>query len=160
MTESAIEVSIREFIHGDERAFRELNEAWIGKYFVLEPKDVSTLADPKRNILDHGGHIYLAVRQGEVIGCCTLVAIGPNEFEIGKMSVAEPYRRGGVGRQLLDKVISEARRLGARRLYLETNAKLTPAIRLYEAVGFRHIPSERVVPSPYARANVYMELSL
>ena len=47
-----------------------------------------------------------------------------------------------------------------RRLYLETNRKLALAIRLYESVGFRHLPPERVVPSPYARANVYMELDL
>jgi putative acetyltransferase len=49
--------------------------------------------------------------------------------------------------------------LGAA-LYLETNKKLTPAVRLYEALGFRHLSPERVVPSPYARADVYMELDL
>jgi hypothetical protein len=35
---------------------------------------------------------------------------------------------------------------------------LTPAIRLYESQGFRHLPPERIVPSVYARADVYMEL--
>jgi putative acetyltransferase len=34
------------------------------------------------------------------------------------------------------------------------------AIRLYESLGFRHLPPERVVPSVYARADVYMELWL
>ena len=27
-------------------------------------------------------------------------------------------------------------------------------------VGFQHLPPERIVPSAYTRANVYMELSL
>jgi hypothetical protein len=27
-------------------------------------------------------------------------------------------------------------------------------------VGFRHIPAERIRPSPYVRANVYMEMTL
>ena len=45
-------------------------------------------------------------------------------------------------------------------LYLETNHVLTPAIHLYEAVGFRNLPQERVTPSPYARADVFMEMVL
>jgi hypothetical protein len=45
-------------------------------------------------------------------------------------------------------------------LYLETNTKLQNAIRIYEAVGFRHLPAEQVKPSPYTRANVYMEMTL
>jgi hypothetical protein len=48
--------------------------------------------------------------------------------------------------------------LGAESLYLETNDRLADAIHLYESLGFRHLPPERIVPSPYARANVYMEL--
>jgi ribosomal protein S18 acetylase RimI-like enzyme len=76
------------------------------------------------------------------------------------MSVTESCRRNGIGRQLLQRVIAEARAMGAYRLYLETNSKLTPAIRLYESLGFCHLPPERIVPSAYARADVYMELYL
>jgi putative acetyltransferase len=50
--------------------------------------------------------------------------------------------------------------MGARRLYLETNHMLTPAIRLYESMGFKHIDAKRIIPSQYARADVYMELML
>jgi GNAT superfamily N-acetyltransferase len=109
-------------------------------------------------ILDRGGRIFFAVRDNQTIGCCALLVIAPGEFEVAKMTVAESARRSGIGRSLLEKVIAEARALGARRLYLETNQKLTPAVRLYESLGFRHLPPERIVPSPYARANVYMEL--
>jgi hypothetical protein len=37
---------------------------------------------------------------------------------------------------------------------------LTPAIRLYESMGFKHLDADRIVPSAYARADVYMELTL
>jgi putative acetyltransferase len=37
---------------------------------------------------------------------------------------------------------------------------LTPAIRLYESLGFKHIDANRVIPSTYAQADVYMELIL
>ena len=47
---------------------------------------------------------------------------------------------------------------GAPRLYLETNSGLAPALALYRGFGFRQItPAE---PSPYARADVCMELIL
>jgi putative acetyltransferase len=153
-------VTFREFQAGDERAFRELNEEWISKYFVLEAKDVEALSHPRETILDRGGRIFLAEREGETVGCCALLPMGLGEFEVAKMAVSEGARGGGIGRGLLAYVIAEARAAGARRLYLETNKKLTPAVRLYEALGFRHLPPERVVPSPYARADVYMELDL
>ena len=157
----ATEAIIREFRPGDEAAFRRLNVEWIVRYFgSLERKDEATLSDPQGSILDGGGRIFLAERDGQAIGCCALRAIGAGEFEVSKMGVTASCQRGGVGRRLLEKVIAEARAMGARRLYLETNQKLTGAIRMYESFGFQHLPPERVTPSPYARANVYMELYL
>jgi len=153
-----MDVEIREFQAGDATAFRELNEEWISRYFVLEPKDVESLVDPKAKILDRGGRIFLAVRSGRPVGCCALVAMAPGEYEVAKMAVTESCQGAGIGRRLLAATIAEARTMGAHRLYLETNSRLTPAIRLYESLGFRHLPPERIVPSPYARANVYMEL--
>jgi putative acetyltransferase len=156
----ATEIIVREFAPGDETAFRELNEQWIRRYFALEPKDESVLADPRTTILDRGGRILIAVLQGQTVGCCALLAMEPGEFEVAKMAVMETFQGAGIGRRLLQTVIASARASGATRLYLETNRKLEPAIRLYESVGFRHLPPERIVPSPYARANVYMEMHL
>jgi putative acetyltransferase len=160
MNSLSVELTIREFEPGDEAAFRRLNEEWITRYFVIEPKDEYTLANPQTTILDHGGRIFFAMREGEAVGCCALIAMGPGEFEVAKMAVQESQRGAGIGRRLLERVIEEARTVGVQRLYLETNKKLTPAIRLYESLGFQHIPPEKAVPSPYARANVPMELLL
>ena len=154
------DLSIREFTAGDEAAFRQLNEEWITCYFAMEPKDEASLANPGGSILDRGGRIFFAVRNGRPVGCCALVAMSTGEFEVAKMAVTKSAQGSGIGRRLLEKVIAEARAGGARRLYLETNHALRPAIRLYESVGFRHIAPERVVPSPYARADVYMEMYL
>jgi putative acetyltransferase len=153
-------LTIREFRAGDEVAFRRLNEEWIAKYFTIEAADEAVIADPWGKILKPGGRIFLAVRNGETVGCCALVVKGPGEYEVAKTAVTESARGAGIGRQLLEAVLAMARTLGARRLYLETNRKLAPAIGLYESVGFRHVPEERLVPSPYARANVFMELYL
>jgi putative acetyltransferase len=151
------EIEIRPFRSGDEAAFQSLNEQWIAKYFVIEDKDREVLSDPTGRILQRGGHILMAATGSKRIGTCALLAMEPGVFEVAKMAVEERYRGEGIGRILLECTIIEARRLGARRLYLETNSGLANAIHLYESVGFCHLPAERVTPSPYARANVYME---
>jgi GNAT superfamily N-acetyltransferase len=74
--------------------------------------------------------------------------------------VAATSLKLGIGKKLLAHVIEYAQERGASRLYLETNSKLVNAIHVYESLGFRHLPPEQVHPSPYARADVYMELLL
>ncbi len=160
METAAVDTVIREFQPGDEGAFRRLNEEWILRYFAMEPKDKATLLDPKAAILDPGGRILMAVQGGQTVGCCALVRIAADEFEVAKMAVTEWRQGSGIGRRLLEWTIREAAAAGARRLYLETNSKLMPAIRLYESVGFVAIPRDRVTPSPYARSDVAMELFL
>jgi putative acetyltransferase len=157
---SAAEIAIRQFQPRDAAAFRRLNEEWITRYFRIEPKEMPVLADPQVNILDLGGRIFFATAGERCVGCCALVRIGEQEFEVAKMAVEPAYQRAGIGRKLLAAAIEEGRNAGARRLYLETNHALTPAIRLYESVGFRHIDPSRIIPSPYERADVYMELIL
>ena len=155
------DVMIREFMPGDEIAFRRLNEEWIVRHFgSLEGRDEEIVCNPQRIILDGGGRIFFAVVRGEVIGCCALIAAGRGEYEVAKMAVTQSAQGLGIGRRLLESVIAGARTSGARSLHLETNRKLTPAIGLYESVGFQHLPPERFAPSPYTRCNVQMELHL
>jgi putative acetyltransferase len=160
MTKQEAKVTFREFQSGDAGVFRKLSEEWIKSYFTqLEAEDEAAIADPEKTVLN-GGRIFFAIHEGQTVGCCALLALRPGEFEVAKMAVAESARGAGIGRQLLARIIAEAAAMGAKRLYLETNHKLAPAIRLYESVGFRHLEPERIVPSRYARADVYMELWL
>lgn len=153
-------VNFRPFEQADQHAFRALNEAWIVQYFEMEPKDYEVLDDPQTNILQKGGHIFLGVDGDEAVACCALIPREPGCFELGKMAVAESRRGQGIGRKLVEHAITQARALGATRLYLESNAKLPNAVHIYETCGFRHLPPGRVVPSAYARSGVYMEMLL
>ena len=126
----------------------------------MEAKDQATLADPRKTIIERGGHILLAIDQGRPVGCCALIFINEGQFEVAKLAVLPEHQGNGIGRRLFVAAIEEARRLKAHRLYLETNHVLTPAIRLYESLGFRHLDPIQVTPSPYDRADVYMELLL
>ena len=134
------EIRLRLFQQGDADAFRELNEAWIARYFRLEEQDRIQLGDPESRIIRVGGQIVMAVA--------------------GEMAVSEDYRGHGIGRKLLEYTIAQAKAIGAHTLELASNSKLANAVHLYESMGFRHLPPERVEPSPYARANVFMEMHL
>ncbi len=164
------DILLRSFQPGDEEAFRILNEQWIAKYFRIEDKDRETLDDPVGKIIAHGGHIFFALKGDQKVGTCALIPtepvvyevarLTPSSYEVAKMAVEESYRGAGIGRAVLEHTIAEAAKLGARRLYLETNDRLTNAIHLYESIGFRHLDPSRVKPSPYNRANVFMEMIL
>lgn len=161
MTPDKPDLTIREFVPGDEPVFYRLNAEWLNRHFGgLEARDEELITDPRRAILEPGGRIFFAVLDGQAVGCCALLSGHSGEYEVAKMAVTESCQGSGIGRRLLEKVISEARASGATRLSLETNRKLTPAVRLYESLGFQHLPPERFVASPYTRCNVQMELHL
>jgi GNAT superfamily N-acetyltransferase len=139
-------------------AFKALNEAWITALFALEPKDEVVLGDPQREIIDAGGRVLFALEGGEPVGCCALMRLADGSFELAKMAVGDAYKGRGLGRALLAAAVERARAAHAPRLYLETNSALAPALALYRSFGFVDVVP--ATPSPYARADVCMELRL
>jgi GNAT superfamily N-acetyltransferase len=153
------QVTIRPYTPADAAAFKTLNLAWIERHFGVEPQDLVALDNPGA-ILDAGGAMLIAAAQGEAVGTCALIPHGAGTLELAKMTVSEALRGAGLGRALMDAAVATARALGARRLYLESNASLTAAVTLYERTGFRHLAPEERPVSPYARAGVFMEMLL
>jgi putative acetyltransferase len=141
-------------------AFKALNEAWITRYFALEPKDHEVLDDPQAKIIDRGGRILFLVEADGVVGCCALLAMADGGFEVAKMAVAETQLRKGHGRTLMTACVERARAVAAPRLYLETNSALGPALGLYRSFGFRELSGMQRTASDYARVDVWMELRL
>ncbi len=139
------------------RAFKELNEEWITRYFALEPADRKVLDAPEANIIASGGHILIALMGTDVVGTCALLKVDAESFELAKMAVAPRAQGTGIGRQLGEAAIALARDQGARRLYLESNTKLESAIALYRRLGFAERPARC---SSYTRCNIHMELAL
>lgn len=56
------------------------------------------------------------------------------------MYVAPSARGRGVGKRILAELEAEARRLGARRLVLETGPRQPEATAIYQRAGFEQIP--------------------
>ena len=142
--------------HAD--AFRDLNLSWIEEYFEVEEIDRRQLLHPEKTILRHEGAILVAEDPSGVLGVCALVNHSPGRYEVSKMAVRRDVRGCGIGRRLLSEVISHARALGARQLFIISNTILGPAIHLYRKLGFLEVP----LPSDqkYERGNIALELEL
>ncbi len=136
--------------------FERLNREWIERFFRLEGIDLEVLQDPQGKIMDAGGEVLFALEGDSVLGCVALKHEGDGVFELTKMAVTPSAQGRGIGRILMNACIDWFSDGSGSTLFLETHDSLTPALSLYESVGFRHTPRPGG-PSPYERANVYME---
>ena len=134
--------------------FKTLNLAWLEKYFVVEPIDEEVLSQPDK-IIDQGGFIFYLNDNTQTLGCCALKHQGEGKFELTKMAVTEGHQGKGLGKLLMDACIEKFLSLKGKLLYLETNASLKPAIKLYKKYGF--IDKQCPFETPYQRADYYME---
>jgi len=153
-----MEITVRAFRAGDEAAFRDINLDWIERFFAVEQKDRDVLNNPYKYILDPGGAILLAVDGSNVLGVVALMVMGGGSLELAKMGVLPAAQGRGAGRMLVAAAVEKARAMGANRIYIETNSSLGPALKLYRDAGF--VPLKQSIPSPYARADVQLELLL
>ena len=151
------EVQIVEYQPKHQPDFKRLNEEWITHWFKMEEADYKSLDRPQEYILDAGGHILIALLNEEPVGTCALLKMDDETYELAKMSVSAQARGKGIGLLLGWAIIDKARSLGAKRLYLESNTILKPAISLYRKLGFQEIKG---AASPYERCDIQMELLL
>jgi putative acetyltransferase len=135
--------------------FRRLNMEWLEKYNLMESHDLEILDDPDGTVLSRGGCIFLAMDNEKVVGTAGLWKENDNEYELVKMAVDPEYRGRGIGKNLMDYCISEARQRNAKRVFLFSNSQLKTALQLYSNYGFRHIEA---TDSPFVTADVKMEL--
>ncbi|WP_294963320.1 bifunctional helix-turn-helix transcriptional regulator/GNAT family N-acetyltransferase [uncultured Flavobacterium sp.] len=142
-----------------QEAFRALNVEWISAYFEMEEADYKALDNPDDYILKKGGKILVALYENEPVSVCALIKMNNSEydFEMAKMAVSPKAQGKSIG-WLLGKAIAEkAKELGAKKIYLESNTILKPAINLYYKLGFEKVFG---LETPYKRCNIQMELVL
>lgn len=137
--------------------FEKFNREWIEELFEMEPIDEWVLTHPEEAIIAPGGAILMAEWEGMLAGTVGLRNFGPGVFEFTKMAVDKSFRRRGIAEAISYASFEKARKLGASKVILYSNRKNEHAIRLYEKLGFRHLPVENHV---YKRADVKMEILL
>ena len=78
----------------------------------------------------------VAVDAGRVVGYVgSQTVLG--EADMMNLAVHEDYRRQGLGRQLVEALISRLSQQGSHILMLEVRVSNAPAIALYEKLGFQ-----------------------
>ncbi|HVQ37546.1 MAG TPA: ribosomal protein S18-alanine N-acetyltransferase [Pyrinomonadaceae bacterium] len=63
--------------------------------------------------------------------------VGADELHINNVAVREHYRRRGIAQSLLDRILAEGIRAGAKCAFLELRAGNDAALALYEKCGFQ-----------------------
>ncbi|MBL4594465.1 MAG: GNAT family N-acetyltransferase [Flavobacteriales bacterium] len=138
--------------------FAQLNFEWLEEYFYIEDYDREVLTQPEKYILKDGGQILFALIDGKPIGTVALIKREEGVFELSKMAVTVDYKGLRIGQKLMYACIDYAGQHGVKRLFLDSSRKLTPALTLYEKVGFKEIPVPK--NTPYERCDIRMELYL
>ncbi|MBU2996114.1 GNAT family N-acetyltransferase [Cellulophaga baltica] len=138
--------------------FKDLNIAWIKKYFHVENKDVEILENYEESIIKKGGVIFLAKYNNIIVGCFSFLKINDFTYELGKMAVDENYQGKNIGQQLIQFSITYAQKSKWDKIILYSSTKLTHALYLYKKYGFIEVELEKDLP--YIRSDIKMELKL
>jgi DNA-binding MarR family transcriptional regulator/N-acetylglutamate synthase-like GNAT family acetyltransferase len=140
-------------------AFKQLNVEWISTYFEMEEADYKALDNPQEYILDKGGKIFVALYHNEPLGVCALIKMKDSDydFEMAKMAVSPKAQGKNIGFLLGQEIVKSAKEAGAKKIYLESNTILKPAINLYYKLGFQKVYG---LATPYKRCNIQMELKI
>jgi ribosomal-protein-alanine N-acetyltransferase len=121
-----------------------IRSAHAGDLDAIHAIEVASFSDPwKREgfrdlMLGGSAAVVVAESDGELVGfAVTYVAAG--EAEIANVAVAKDARRRGVGRALVDFVISAASAAGATVVFLEVRESNAAARALYAMRGFMEV---------------------
>jgi N-acetylglutamate synthase-like GNAT family acetyltransferase len=153
---TATNIEIMKYQPEHQPWFEKLNRAWIEQFFWMEPIDFEVLQHPDVHILNKGGDILMASFNKEIAGAAALKYVEPGVYEFTKMAVDEKFRGKKIGRTLVEASIDRAKKLGAKKVILYSNTRLTTAIQLYRKVGFYEVPVDAI----YKRSDIKMELPL
>jgi ribosomal protein S18 acetylase RimI-like enzyme len=86
------------------------------------------------------GRLLIADANGELVGCVALRPHQPGVCELKRLYVRPAYRGRGLGRRLLETLLSEAVVAGYREAVFDTLESMTEALALYRTFDF--VPTE------------------
>ena len=153
-------IEILDYSRQHLRYFRKFNREWLQQFFTVEPADKMILNDPEGQIINNGGHIFLAAIDGRIVGTAALIRLNETTAELSMLAVTEKAQRRQAGRRLVEAAIGRAISLGFKELIHHSHPKLAAAANLCRQLGFK---PESSVPRPrtgYKRKSIVIKLNI
>jgi N-acetylglutamate synthase-like GNAT family acetyltransferase len=137
----------------------EVYDALPGYGLAFEAFVARTIAE---YYLDAGGvgRIWLAERNGKLIGCAAMVLRDGQLGQLRWVLVDQAARGVGLGKELVSFALDYARDNDCARVFLETTDGLPESQHLYEALGFEVVSDVREELWDGVRPLIRMELAL
>lgn len=151
-----VAVTTNEQIETTRQLFREY-ETWLDMDLCFQSFEEEMQNLPGKYSRPDG-RLYLANIDGQPVGCIALRKIGDGICEMKRLYLRDAARGHGLGKELIEKIIADARELGYAKMRLDTYPpKMGKAVSLYESHGFRAI--DAYYDNPHEGV-LYMELDL
>jgi GNAT superfamily N-acetyltransferase len=129
---------------------------WLGVDLCFQGFDEELATLPGR-YSPPDGRLLLARDGAMAVGCIGLRRIDATTGEVKRLYVRPAARGHGLGGELARRVVAAARKIGYRRLVLDTLEPMAEARSLYGSLGFREVPAYYANP---LSGVIYMELAL
>ena len=143
---------------------RRATEGDLDAIMAIETTTFATDAWPRdlmRDELRSAHSYYLVASDAAIDGYAGLRAVqGAEQADIQTIAVVESARGRGLGRTLMNALLSEARTRGARDVFLEVRADNPAAQQLYSSLGFEAIDVRKKYYQPDGVDAVIMRLTL
>lgn len=123
----------------------DLSSSAIANFLQQHIDDMRATSPPEskhaldlENLRDPNIDFFSATCRGQIVGCVALKRLNAEESELKSMRTGGEVRGLGIGKLLLDFILTHAQSKGCQRVYLETGsmAFFAPARQLYQRRGF------------------------
>ncbi|TFH28447.1 MAG: GNAT family N-acetyltransferase [Bacteroidia bacterium] len=113
----------------------------------LEEEDLETLHNPDEAYIKHGGFLFYALYNEQVVGCVALKRMDEDTFEFAKLYINPTYRNLGIATKLIERCISRCKENHVSELWLQSPTSMQEAHKLYYKLGFidKKAPSQMLV---------------
>ena len=150
----ASQISIEEAVSPDAvagvRALLLEYEAEIGVDLCFQGFQEELVSLPG-NYARPNGRLFIARSGKEAVGCIALRPLQHGDAEMKRLYVRPSARARGLGKLLANALIEAARKIGYKRVLLDTLPTMASAQALYRSLGFVEIEAYCYNPVPGAR---------
>ena len=129
-------------------------------FFYAEDVYRDLMADLPRLHAAPGGGLLLVRHDGQPLGCGMFYEFAPGVAEIKRVYLDPSLRGQGAGRRLMQALIDTVRGRGYGKIVMDTGRGLTPAVALYDRLGFRRTEPYYDAPAVFVDDLVYFEMEL